>query len=65
MRTRRITHAEAVYLARTLNLEIETVWEIIRNVPFSSFVELEMAVHRHIAEHRNAEVESDYGIPTV
>jgi len=63
MRTRRFTHAEAVYLARTLNMEIETVWEIIRHVPFSSFVELEMAVHRHIAENRKVDVETDCGIP--
>ncbi len=43
--TRLATHAEAVYIARALNLRIETVWQIIQGLPFSSFNELELAVH--------------------
>jgi hypothetical protein len=39
------THPEAVYLARALNLNIETVWEIIRPLRFSSYTDLELAVH--------------------
>lgn len=65
MRTRPATHAEAVYLARAFNLNIETVWEIIRKEPFSSYVELEIALHRHIAERRKSDIETDCGIPAI
>ncbi len=39
------THAEAVYIARSLNLHIESVWEIIRGRNYCSYTELETAVH--------------------
>jgi hypothetical protein len=52
------THSDAVYIARFLNLNIETVWEIIRGMKYSSQNELEMAVHhaflhRHPVSHDN------------
>lgn len=50
METRSATHAEAVYLARALDLNIEAVWRIIRHVPFSSFADLEFAVRHAIAK---------------
>jgi hypothetical protein len=52
METRPTTHAEAVYLARTLNLKIESVWEAIRHRSFSSFADLELALHSLIAKPR-------------
>jgi hypothetical protein len=46
MEKRIATHAEAVFIARALNLRIETVWEIIRGLPYSTYTELETAVHK-------------------
>ena len=45
MHTRVATHAEAVYIARTLNLHIETVWKIIQGRPFTTYADLELVVH--------------------
>jgi hypothetical protein len=45
MEQRIATHAEAVFIARALNLRIETVWEIIRGLPFATYADLETAVH--------------------
>jgi hypothetical protein len=49
METRPATHPEAVYLARALNLNIETVWEIIRHSPFFSYADLELAARNYVA----------------
>ncbi len=46
MEQRIATHAEAVFIARALNLRIETVWEIIRELPYTTYTELETAVHK-------------------
>ncbi len=46
MEQRIATHAEAVFIARALNLRIETVWEIIRGLPYTTYADLETAVHR-------------------
>lgn len=55
MRTRLTTHAEAVYIARALNLRIETVWQIIQDLPYTSYNDLELAVHTAFLPqtHRN------------
>jgi hypothetical protein len=64
METRPITHAEAVYLARAMNLEIQTVWEITRNVPFSSYSDLESTIRRQVAGGVNTEMENDFRVPS-
>jgi len=64
METRPITHGEAVYLARALNLEIQTVWEITRNVPFSSYSDMESSIRRHLAGCENTEVDNDFRVPS-
>jgi len=51
MEQRIATHAEAVFIARALNLRIETVWEIIRGLPFTTYADLETAVHRSFLQH--------------
>jgi hypothetical protein len=65
MNTRHATHAEAVYIARALNLNIESVWEAIRNMPFSSYADLELAVHRHFARHKKAAMDRDHSLTSV
>jgi hypothetical protein len=45
MSTRTATHAEAVYVARALNIHIETVWRIIGGMAYGSVADLELAVH--------------------
>lgn len=64
MGSRPITHAEAVYIARALNLNIEAVWEIIRHESFSSYSDLELTIHRHMAKSREVEIDTDCGVPT-
>jgi DNA-binding MurR/RpiR family transcriptional regulator len=49
MEERSATHAEAVYLARTLNLSVEAVWRVIQHVPYSSYADLDLAVRHAIA----------------
>jgi hypothetical protein len=46
MEQRIATHAEAVFVARALNLRVETVWEIVRGLPFTTCADLETAVHK-------------------
>lgn len=48
---RKATHAEAVYIARALNLHIDTVWNIIEGMTYTTFADLEMAVHRAFLQH--------------
>jgi hypothetical protein len=64
MQTRHTTHAEAVYVARSLNLPIETVWGILKSVPFSSHVELELIVHAHMDRAVTTKIESDFPVPS-
>ena len=45
MSTRTATHAEAVYIARSLNLHIETVWHIIAGMSYADEADLAIAVH--------------------
>ena len=49
MSSRLATHAEAVYIARSLNLNIEAVWEVIRRIEFTSYGDMESAVHDHFS----------------
>ncbi len=42
---RRATHAEAVYVARALNLPIETVWQVVQGRPYATYTDLELVVH--------------------
>jgi len=49
MSSRLATHAEAVYIARSLNLKIEDVWEVVRRTEFTSYGDLESAVHDHFS----------------
>jgi hypothetical protein len=65
METRRPTHAEAVFIARALNLHIEMVWEILRDVPFSSYAELELTVRTHVNPEHTAHVELDCSVPSI
>jgi hypothetical protein len=51
MEQRIATHAEAVFIARALNLRIEAVWEIIRGLPFTTYADLETAVHKSFLQH--------------
>jgi hypothetical protein len=51
MEQRIATHAEAVFIARALNIRIETVWEIIRGLPFTTYADLETAVHKSFLQH--------------
>ena len=45
MESRTATHAEAVVLAKSLNVQTELVWQIIQGLRYSSTAELERAVH--------------------
>jgi len=40
------TRGEAVPIARLLNVDKETVWQIIKGMKYSTHSELAMAVHR-------------------
>ena len=65
MQTRPATHAEAVYLARALNLNIETVWSTIRPQPSASYAELERAAQRYIARQQQPAPRTDRNLPPV
>jgi hypothetical protein len=65
METRQATHAEAVYLARALNLNIEAVWEIIRRLPTSSYAELELAVRNHVPQPQQPALDHDHTLSSV
>jgi hypothetical protein len=54
MSTRTATHAEAVYVARTLNVHIETVWHIIAGMSYANVADLELAVHEAFLQHGGA-----------
>jgi hypothetical protein len=43
------TISDAVSIARLLNVNKETVWEIIKGMKYSTYSELAMAVHRAFA----------------
>jgi hypothetical protein len=51
MEFRTATHAEAVVLAKSLNVQTELVWQIIQGLRFSSTAELERAVHDAFLPH--------------
>jgi len=40
------THDDALSISRFLNVNKDTVWEIIQGMKFSSYSELAMAVHK-------------------
>jgi hypothetical protein len=63
METRFTTHAEAVYVARVLNLPIETVWEILRTVPFSSYAELELTVRTSLDRSLTPGTDDEFASP--
>jgi hypothetical protein len=65
METRKPTHAEAVFVARALNLKIETVWGILQHVPFSSYADLETTVRNNIDPNTTSSVREDCEVPTV
>lgn len=51
MESRTATHAEAVILAKSLNVQTELVWQIIQGLRYSSTTELERAVHDAFLPH--------------
>jgi hypothetical protein len=55
MHNRIATHAEAVYVARALNLQIEAVWQIIQGRPYATYADLELVVHTAFL-HRQQEL---------
>lgn len=63
MESRIATHAEAVVLAKSLNVQTELVWQIIQGLRYGDTAELERAVHdaflphgkhAHSQQHHNA-----------
>ena len=52
MHPRVATHAEAVYVARALNLQIETVWQIVQGRPYANYADLELVVHAAFQQRR-------------
>jgi hypothetical protein len=52
MQPRVATHAEAVYVARALNLQIETVWQIIQGRSYANYADLELVVHTACQQRR-------------
>jgi hypothetical protein len=52
MHQRIATHAEAVYVARALNLQIEAVWQIIQGRHYTSYADLELVVHTAFLQRR-------------
>jgi|WetSurMetagenome_2_1015567.scaffolds.fasta_scaffold1366505_2 hypothetical protein len=65
MEERKPTHAEAVFIARALNLKIETVWGILQHVPFTSYADMETAVTNNIDSDSASGIEEDYKVPSV
>jgi hypothetical protein len=47
------THAEAVYVARALNLQIEAVWQIIQGRHYETYADLELVVHTAFLQHQS------------
>ena len=43
---KKATYSDAESVANLLNLNKETVWEIIRGMEYSTYSDLAMAVHR-------------------
>jgi hypothetical protein len=41
---KKATHADAVLIARSMNMQVDTVWEIIGGMNYASYSELVMAV---------------------
>jgi hypothetical protein len=53
MHHRIATHAEAVYVARALNLQIEAVWQIIQGRHYATYADLELVVHNAFLQRRS------------
>lgn len=49
---RQATHAEAVYVARALNLPIEAVWQVIQGRHYASYADLELVVHTALQQRQ-------------
>jgi len=45
------TRADAAHLAKSLNVQSELVWQIIEGIQYSSYAELETAVHNAFLPH--------------
>jgi hypothetical protein len=41
---KKATHSDAVLIARSMNMKVETVWDIIGGMNYASYSELVMAV---------------------
>lgn len=41
---KKATHADAALIARSMNMKIETVWDIVGGMNYASYSELVMAV---------------------
>lgn len=41
---KKATHADAVLIARSMNMKTETVWDIVGGMQYASYSELVMAV---------------------
>lgn len=50
---RRATHAEAVYVARALNLPIERVWQVVQGRAYATYADLEHVV-QHAVQQRQS-----------
>jgi len=62
MESRIATHAEAVVLAKSLNVQTELVWQIIQGRHFTSTAEMESAVHDAFLPHgKNGHVQHHQG----
>jgi hypothetical protein len=64
MEERKPTHAEAVFIARALNLRIEAVWGILQHVPFTSYADMETTVRNNIDPDTASSVREDYEVPS-
>ncbi len=53
MHQRVATHAEAVYVARALNLQIEAVWQLIQGKPYATYTDLEVVVQNAFLQQRS------------
>ena len=49
---RQATHAEAVYVARALNLPIEAVWQVIQGRHYGTYADLELVVHTALQQRQ-------------
>jgi hypothetical protein len=58
MHQRVATHAEAVYVARALNLQIEAVWQIIQGRPYANYADLELVVHNAFQQRQSDTIRS-------